>query len=45
MVYINTCKESGVIKRLNKLIDNKDGKILKKNPKCLRSGECGEVEI
>ncbi len=33
MVYINTAKSPGVIKKVYNLIDKHNGNILKKNPK------------
>jgi len=45
MIHVNNGKSTGIVKRLEKLIDKTDGQLIRKNPKCIRSNECALVEI
>lgn len=45
MVYINTARSDGIIKKILKLIDKNNGTAIKKNPKCLKSHDCAEIEL
>ena len=45
MIHINNGKSPGIVKKLEKLIDKTSGQLIKKNPKCVKSGECALLEI
>lgn len=45
MVYINTSRSDGIMHKITKLIDKDNGNVLKKNPKCIKSHECAEIQV
>ncbi|KAL4487181.1 hypothetical protein ABPG72_017900 [Tetrahymena utriculariae] len=45
VMYINTAKCPGYIKKITAILDKANGQIIKKNPKCIRNNECAIVEV
>eukprot|EP00825_Cyclidium_porcatum_P039601 TRINITY_DN4842_c0_g1_i3.p4 TRINITY_DN4842_c0_g1~~TRINITY_DN4842_c0_g1_i3.p4 ORF type:complete len:114 (-),score=3.28 TRINITY_DN4842_c0_g1_i3:174-515(-) len=43
VVYINTCKTPGIIKKITRLIDSNTGNTLKANPRCINKNQCAEI--
>lgn len=43
VVYINTSKTPGTIKKILRLIDPNTGNTLKSNPKCVNKNQCAEI--
>ena len=45
MIHINNGKSTGIVKKLEKLIDKTDGQLIRTNPKGVKSNEGALVEI